>query len=168
MSYEKQNLLLLCCLFLKESAREEILVKTVRATNEKVNPVYFHDINASKGDFDSTDRLKLEAGSPHQNKRLASDSETVLPVDSCLDTETPKVSIQKTVDIAALKPVSDNGINSTDILHSPTSERRTCECNKSIEKSKDRKWAFFFLIKVKKYIKCLYVGNRIYFQVELA
>lgn len=122
----------------QESAREEILVKTVRATNEKVNPVYFHDINASKGDFDSTDRLKLEAGSPHQNKRLASDSETVLPVDSCLDTETPKVSIQKTVDIAALKPVSDNGINSTDILRSPTSERRTCECNKSIEKSKDQ------------------------------
>ncbi|XP_058412722.1 centrosomal protein of 192 kDa isoform X5 [Diceros bicornis minor] len=120
----------------RESTRE-VLVKTISATNAKLNPVYFHDINANKGDFDSMDTLKLEAGSPHQNKPLTSDSETVLPVDRCLDTETPEVSIQENVDVESLKPVSDNGFNSTDILRLPTSERRTRECYNSIPKSKD-------------------------------
>lgn len=54
--------MLFCCLFLKESVREEILVKIVRVINEKVNFVYFYDINVSKGDFDLIDRLKLEVG----------------------------------------------------------------------------------------------------------
>uniref|UniRef100_A0A667H459 Centrosomal protein 192 n=1 Tax=Lynx canadensis TaxID=61383 RepID=A0A667H459_LYNCA len=115
----------------RESAREEVPVKTIRATNAKFNPVYFHDTNASEGDFDVMDPLKLEARSLHQNK-------TVLPMDRCLDTETPKVSIQKYMDRASLKPVSDNEINSTDTLQSPTSERRTCECDKSTEKSKEQ------------------------------
>uniref|UniRef100_A0A452TP60 Centrosomal protein 192 n=1 Tax=Ursus maritimus TaxID=29073 RepID=A0A452TP60_URSMA len=86
------------------------------------------------------DPLKLEAGSLHQNKHLASDSETVLSVDTCLATETPKVSIKKYVDIASLKPISDVEINSTESLRSPTSERRTCEYyrSKSIEKSKEQ------------------------------
>lgn len=90
------------------------------------------------------DPLKLDAGSPHQNKHLASDSETVLPVDRFLDTEMPQVSIQKNVDVASLKSVSDNAFNSADALWSPTSERQTCECYESVGKSKDRKWAFFF------------------------
>lgn len=85
------------------------------------------------------DPLTLEAGSPYENKHLATDSETVLPVDRCLDTETPKVSIQKNMKIASLKSNSDNGINSTDTLQSPASERKTCECSESTEKSKDRK-----------------------------
>ncbi|XP_043415358.1 centrosomal protein of 192 kDa isoform X1 [Prionailurus bengalensis] len=119
-------------------AREEVPVKTIRATNAKFNPVYFHDTNASEGDFDVMDPLKLEARSLHQNKPLASGSKTVLPVDRCLDTETPKVSLQKYMDRASLKPVSDNEINSTDTLQSPTSERRTCECYKSTEKSKEQ------------------------------
>ncbi|XP_011227755.1 centrosomal protein of 192 kDa isoform X2 [Ailuropoda melanoleuca] len=124
----------------RESAREEVPVKTFQATNAKLNPVYFHDTNAGKGDFDLMDPLRLEAGSLHQNKHLASDSETVLPVDTCLATETPKVSIQKYVDIASLKPISDNEINSTESLRSPTSERRTCEYyrSKSVEKSKEQ------------------------------
>uniref|UniRef100_G1MHB9 Centrosomal protein 192 n=1 Tax=Ailuropoda melanoleuca TaxID=9646 RepID=G1MHB9_AILME len=117
----------------RESAREEVPVKTFQATNAKLNPVYFHDTNAGKGDFDLMDPLRLEAGSLHQNK-------TVLPVDTCLATETPKVSIQKYVDIASLKPISDNEINSTESLRSPTSERRTCEYyrSKSVEKSKEQ------------------------------
>ncbi|XP_058548777.1 centrosomal protein of 192 kDa isoform X1 [Neofelis nebulosa] len=122
----------------RESVREEVPVKTIRATNAKFNPVYFHDTNASEGDFDVMDPLKLEARSLHQNKHLASGSKTVLPMDRCLDTETPKVSIQKYTDRASLKPVSDNEINSTDTLQSPTSERRTCECYKSTEKSKEQ------------------------------
>ncbi|KAF3821898.1 hypothetical protein GH733_009455 [Mirounga leonina] len=121
----------------QESTREEVPVKTIQATNAKLNPVCFHDTNASKGDFDLMDPLKLEAGSLHQNKHLASDSERVLPVDRCLDTEMPEVSIQKYVDIASLKPVSDSEINSTDSLRSPTSERRTCDYYKSIKKSKE-------------------------------
>nr|XP_058895836.1 centrosomal protein of 192 kDa isoform X4 [Kogia breviceps] len=120
------------------SGREEVLVKTLRAANVKFNPVYFHDTNASKGDFGLIDPLKLDAGSPHQNKHLASDSETVLPVDRFLDTEMPQVSIQKNVDVASLKSVSDNEFNSADALWSPTSERQTCECYESVGKSKDQ------------------------------
>ncbi|XP_044099598.1 centrosomal protein of 192 kDa isoform X1 [Neovison vison] len=122
----------------RESEREEIPVKTIQATNVKLNPVYFHDTNASKGDFDLMDPLKLEARSLHQDKHLGSDSETVLPVDKCLDTETPEVSIQKYVDVASLKSINDNEINYTDSLRSPTSERRTCEYYKSVEKSEEQ------------------------------
>ncbi|XP_070320635.1 centrosomal protein of 192 kDa isoform X5 [Odocoileus virginianus] len=122
----------------QESGRAEVLVKTLRTPSEKLNPVYFHDTNASKDDFDLMDSLKLEKGSPHQNKHLASDSETVLPVDRFLDTETPQVSIQTNVDVASLKPVSDNAFNSTDALWSPTSERQTCECYELVGKTKDQ------------------------------
>lgn len=121
----------------RECTREEVLVKTIRDTDVKLNPVYFHDTNVSKSDFDLVDPLKLETWSPPQNKHLASDSETVLHMDRCLDTETPKVSIQKNMNTASLKPVSDNGIDSTDIRRSSTSQRRTCECYESIEKRKD-------------------------------
>ncbi|ELK15038.1 Centrosomal protein of 192 kDa [Pteropus alecto] len=122
----------------QECTREDVLVKTITATHAKFNPDYFHDKNASKSDFDLTDPLKLEAGSPHQNKLLASDSEIVLPKNRCLDIETPKVSNQKNTNIASLKSISDNEINSTDTLRSPTSERRTCERYEYIEKSKDQ------------------------------
>ncbi|XP_043744826.1 centrosomal protein of 192 kDa isoform X5 [Cervus elaphus] len=122
----------------QESGRAEVLVKTLRTPNAKLNLVYFHDANASKDDFDLMDSLKLEEGSPHQNKHLASDSETVLPVDRFLDTETPQVSIQTNVDVASLKPVSDNAFNSTDALWSPTSERQTCECYELVGKTKDQ------------------------------
>lgn len=134
MSYEKQNLLLLFYCFLKESTREEILVKTIRTANAKFNPVYFHDdTNVNRDDFDLMNPLKLESGSPHQNKQLASDS----------DTEIPKVSIQKNMNIASLKPINKNSINS-DLLQSPTSKRRACKSYESIEKNKDRKWTFFY------------------------
>lgn len=133
MSYEKQNLLLLFYCFLKESTREEILVKTIRTANAKFNPVYFHDdTNVNRDDFDLMNPLKLESGSTHQNKQLASDS----------DTEIPKVSIQKNTNIASLKPINKNSINS-DLLQSPTSKRRACKSYESIEKNKDRKWTFF-------------------------
>uniref|UniRef100_A0A8C6DSG3 Centrosomal protein 192 n=1 Tax=Moschus moschiferus TaxID=68415 RepID=A0A8C6DSG3_MOSMO len=122
----------------QESGRAEVLVKTLRTPNAKLNPVYFHDTNASKDDFDLMDSLKLEEGSPHQNKHLASDSEVVLPVDRVLDTETPQMSIQTNVDIASLKPIRDNAFNSTDALLSPTSERQTCECYELVGKTKDQ------------------------------
>ncbi|XP_036100839.1 centrosomal protein of 192 kDa isoform X3 [Molossus molossus] len=112
----------------RESTREEVLVKTISAANAKLTPVFFRDTNVSKGDFDLINPLKLEAWSPHQNKSLASDS----------DSEIPKVSIQKNINTASLKPSSDNRINSTDILQLPSSERqRTCESYESIEKSLD-------------------------------
>ena len=114
-------------------------MKTIQAANAKLNPVYFHDTNANKGEFDLVDLLKLDAVSLHEDKHLASNSEIILPMDKRLDTETPKVSIQKYVDKASLKPVSDNGIISPNSLRSPTIERRIYECYKSIEKSKERK-----------------------------
>lgn len=117
----------------RDSGREVVLMKTLRATN-----VYFHDTNASEGDVGLVDPAKLAAGSPHQNKHLASASETVLPVDGFLDTETRKVSIQKSVDVASLKSVSDNGFNSTDALWSPTSARHTCESYELVGNSKDQ------------------------------
>ncbi|XP_057555757.1 centrosomal protein of 192 kDa isoform X3 [Hippopotamus amphibius kiboko] len=122
----------------QESGREDVLVKTLQATNVKLNPVYFCDTNASKDDFDLMDPSKLEAGSPHQNKHLVSDLETVLPVDRFLYAGTPQVSIQKNVDVVSLKPISDSGFNSKDALWSPTSERRTYECYESVGKSKDQ------------------------------
>uniref|UniRef100_A0A8B9XSA9 Centrosomal protein 192 n=1 Tax=Bos mutus grunniens TaxID=30521 RepID=A0A8B9XSA9_BOSMU len=121
-----------------ESGRAEVLVKSLRTPNTKLNPVDFNDTNASKDDFDLMDSLKLEEVSPHQNKHLTSDSETVLPVDRFLDTETPQVSIQTNVDVASLKPVSDNAFNSTDAPWSPTSERQTCECYELVGKTKDQ------------------------------
>ncbi|KAM9632713.1 centrosomal protein of 192 kDa isoform 4-T6 [Trichechus inunguis] len=122
----------------RESTRDEVLVKTSRATDVKLNPVYFHDTNAEKGDLGLTGPLKQGAESLHQNKHLASDSEAVLHLDGCLHPETPRVSNKKNVDITSLKPVDDNGIKSTDILWSPATERRTCDCYESIEKSKDQ------------------------------
>ncbi|XP_008561316.1 PREDICTED: uncharacterized protein LOC103581206 [Galeopterus variegatus] len=121
----------------RESAREDVLVKTVRVTNVKLNPVYFHDTNADKGGFLLTDSIKQGPESSHQNKHSAPGSETVLHVDGCLGTETSTVHVQKNVDIASLKPVSDNVINSTATLSSPTCEGQTCEYYESIEKSKD-------------------------------
>ncbi|XP_048967845.1 centrosomal protein of 192 kDa isoform X2 [Canis lupus baileyi] len=122
----------------REISREEVPVKTIQAANAKLNPVYFHDTNANKGEFDLVDLLKLDAVSLHEDKHLASNSEIILPMDKRLDTETPKVSIQKYVDKASLKPVSDNGIISPNSLRSPTIERRIYECYKSIEKSKEQ------------------------------
>ncbi|XP_037661527.1 centrosomal protein of 192 kDa isoform X2 [Choloepus didactylus] len=78
------------------------------------------------------------AESPHQNRHLASGSEAVLHLDGCLDTEIPEATIQKKVDVASLKPVNDNRINSTDVLRSPTSERRACVCYESVGKNKDQ------------------------------
>ncbi|XP_059736760.1 nucleoporin SEH1 isoform X11 [Bos taurus] len=122
----------------QESGRAEVLVKSLRTPNTKLNPIDFNDTNASKDDFDLMDSLKLEEVSPHQNKHLTSDSETVLPVDRFLDTEMPQVSIQTNVDVASLKPVSDNAFNSTDAPWSPTSERQTCECYELVGKTKDQ------------------------------
>ncbi|KAM8784129.1 centrosomal protein of 192 kDa [Rhynchonycteris naso] len=112
----------------RESTSGEVLVKTIRATDVKLNPVYFHDTNVNKGGFDLMNSLKQEAGSHPQDRYLVLDS----------DTEISKVSIQKSLNTASLKPVSDNRINSTDTLQSPTGEKRTYERCESIEKSKDQ------------------------------
>ncbi|XP_068849763.1 centrosomal protein of 192 kDa [Capricornis sumatraensis] len=122
----------------QESRRAEVLVKTLRTPSAKLNPIDFHDTNANKDDFDLMDSLKLEEGFPHQNKHLASDPETILPVDRFLDTEMPQVSIQTNVDVASLKPVSDNAFNSTDAPWSTTSERQTCEGYELVGKTKDQ------------------------------
>ncbi|XP_030781620.1 centrosomal protein of 192 kDa isoform X7 [Rhinopithecus roxellana] len=114
-----------------ESTSKDVLVKTLRTTDLKLNSDNFHDANANKGGFDPTDPAKQGVECPHQNK-------TVLHMDGCLDTETPTVSIQENVDVASLKPISDSGINFSDALWSPTCERRTCERHKSVEKSKDK------------------------------
>ncbi|XP_063572889.1 centrosomal protein of 192 kDa isoform X9 [Pongo abelii] len=114
-----------------ESASKDVLVKTLRAIDVKLNSDNFHDANANKGGFDLTDPVKQGAECPHQNK-------TVLHMDGCLDTETRTVSIQENADVASLKPISDSGINFTDAIWSPTCERRTCECHESIEKNKDK------------------------------
>ncbi|XP_063497333.1 centrosomal protein of 192 kDa isoform X18 [Symphalangus syndactylus] len=114
-----------------ECASKDVLVKTLRAIDVKLNSDNFHDANANRGGFDLTDPVKQVAECPHQNK-------TVLHMDGCLDTETPTVSIQENVDVASLKPISDSEINFTDALWSPACERRTCECHESIEKNKDR------------------------------
>ncbi|XP_055095316.2 centrosomal protein of 192 kDa isoform X12 [Symphalangus syndactylus] len=114
-----------------ECASKDVLVKTLRAIDVKLNSDNFHDANANRGGFDLTDPVKQVAECPHQNK-------TVLHMDGCLDTETPTVSIQENVDVASLKPISDSEINFTDALWSPACERRTCECHESIEKNKDK------------------------------
>uniref|UniRef100_A0A0D9RY34 Centrosomal protein 192 n=1 Tax=Chlorocebus sabaeus TaxID=60711 RepID=A0A0D9RY34_CHLSB len=114
-----------------ESTNKDVLVKTLRTTDLKLNSDNFHDANANRGGFDPTDPVKQGVECPHQNK-------TVLHMDGCLDTETSTVSIQEAVDVASLKPISDSGINFSDALWSPTCERRTCECHESIEKNKDK------------------------------
>ncbi|KAL0613863.1 Centrosomal protein of 192 kDa [Plecturocebus cupreus] len=119
------------CIRGKESARKDVLVKTLRAPDVKLNSDNFHDANANGG-FDPNDPVKQGAECPHQNK-------TVLHMDGCLNTETPKVSIQENMDVASLKPISDSGINFADAVWSPASERRTCECYESIEKNKDKR-----------------------------
>ncbi|XP_035865245.1 centrosomal protein of 192 kDa isoform X2 [Phyllostomus discolor] len=110
----------------KENTKEEVLEKTIRAAKVKPNADYFHDTNVNKDDFDLINPFKLESKSPHQNKHLA----------SATDTEIPQVFIQKNMNLASLKPISDNRMNST-IFQSPTSKRQTCEYYESIEKSKD-------------------------------
>lgn len=97
----------------------------------KPNADYFHNTHVNKDDFDLINPFKLESKSPHQNKHLA----------SATDTEVPQVFIQKNMNLVSLKPISDNRKNST-IFQSPTSKRRTCEYYESIEKSKDRKLTF--------------------------
>ncbi|XP_033034312.1 centrosomal protein of 192 kDa isoform X5 [Trachypithecus francoisi] len=114
-----------------ESTSKDVLVKTLRTTDLKLNSDNFHDANANKGGFDPTDPVKQGVECPHQNK-------TVLHMDGCLDTETPTVSIQENVDVASLKPISDSGINFSDALWSPTCERRTCERHESVKKNKDK------------------------------
>ncbi|KAB1258255.1 Centrosomal protein of 192 kDa, partial [Camelus dromedarius] len=121
----------------QESAREEVLVKTLGAANAKLNPVYFHDTSARKEDFDLVDPLKPEAGSPHQSKHLTAEAETALPTDGCSDPETREVSAQENVHVAALKPVRDDGVSSADALWPPAGEWRTCEYYESFGKSKD-------------------------------
>ncbi|XP_024435919.2 centrosomal protein of 192 kDa isoform X2 [Desmodus rotundus] len=111
----------------KENTSEEFLVKTIRAANAKPNADYFLDTNVNKDDFDLINPFKLESESPLQNKHLA----------SATDTEIPQVFIQKNINVASLKPISDNRINST-IFQSPTSKRRTCEYYESSEKIKDQ------------------------------
>ncbi|XP_014437849.1 centrosomal protein of 192 kDa isoform X2 [Tupaia chinensis] len=122
----------------QESSKEDILAKTLKATSANLNPVYFYDMNADKSGFDQTDSIKQETESSHQNKDLTSESEIASHMDGYLDTEMPTMPIQKNVDMASLKPTNDNGINSADILWSPTCERRTCECYESSEKSKEQ------------------------------
>ncbi|KAM5304920.1 centrosomal protein of 192 kDa isoform 3-T3 [Glossophaga mutica] len=111
----------------KENTREEVLEKTVSAANAKPNADYFHDRNVNKDDFDLINPFKLESESPHQNKHLA----------PATDTEIPQVFIQENMNLASLKPISDNRMNSP-IFQSPTKKRRTCEYYESIEKSKDQ------------------------------
>ncbi|XP_007949874.2 centrosomal protein of 192 kDa [Orycteropus afer afer] len=124
----------------QESIREEVLVKvkTTGATDVKLNPVCFHDTNAEKGDFGLTEPLKQGTEFLHKKKHLESYSEALLNLDECVDTETSKVYILKNVDITSLTPVIDNGIKSADVTWSPNSERRTCDCYESIEKSKNQ------------------------------
>ncbi|XP_064150825.1 centrosomal protein of 192 kDa isoform X1 [Loxodonta africana] len=122
----------------RESTRDEVLVKTSRATDVKPNPVYFHDTNAEKGVFGRTGPSKQGTESLHQNEPLASDTEAALQLDGCLYPEIPKASVRKSMDITSLKPVNDSGIKSTDTAWSPTTERRTCDCYEFVEKSKDQ------------------------------
>ncbi|KAM4841247.1 centrosomal protein of 192 kDa isoform 1-T2 [Thomomys bottae] len=120
-----------------EMVRENILEKTLNATSEKLDSIYFHTTNAKKSDFDRTDSIKDGKESPHQNKHLMSDLERVLQVDRCSESETPAVSIKKDVGTESLIPINDEGINSTNNLWSSNSGRITCEHHEPIEKKKD-------------------------------
>uniref|UniRef100_A0A8D2JLW5 Centrosomal protein 192 n=1 Tax=Sciurus vulgaris TaxID=55149 RepID=A0A8D2JLW5_SCIVU len=115
----------------RESAREDVLVKTISTASEKLAPVCFPDTNAGDSGSDLTDSVAQRTEAPHQDK-------AGLHTDGCSDTETATVSVQTDVCIASLKPMSDNGISSTDILWSPTCDRRTCECYESVEKNEEQ------------------------------
>nr|XP_042120200.1 centrosomal protein of 192 kDa isoform X4 [Peromyscus maniculatus bairdii] len=122
----------------REYTGEDVLGKTLRAVDETLNPTYSHNTNDGKGASDLADSVKQDSESPHQNKHLASDLETVLNVDRCLNTETPAVFVQKVGSIASLKTNGDNGVSSSDSLWSPTCERRACEFYESVTKPNDQ------------------------------
>ncbi|XP_062057295.1 centrosomal protein of 192 kDa isoform X1 [Lepus europaeus] len=123
----------------RESTREGVLMKTLVATKEKLNPVHSHDASADdNSSSDLNDPVNQGAGAPQQSKHLVLDSETTLRVDGCLDSGTPAASAQKPVDVVSLKPASNDGINSNAILWSPTCERRTCAFYDFIGKNKDQ------------------------------
>ncbi|XP_042539598.1 centrosomal protein of 192 kDa isoform X1 [Dipodomys spectabilis] len=121
----------------REMVRENILEKTLNATSEKLNSIYFHTTNAEKSDCDQTDFIKDGEESPHQNKHLPSDLESVLHKDRCSHTETPTISIKKDMGTESSMPTNDGGINSTNNLWSSNSGRITCEYHESIEKKRD-------------------------------
>lgn len=120
-------------------AGEAVLGEKFCTVDETLSPPYSHSTDDVKGGFDLADSRKQDSESHHQNKHLASDLETVLNVDRCLNTETPSVVIQKGGSVSSLKTNGDNGINFPDTLWSPTCERRACEFYESVTKPNDRK-----------------------------
>lgn len=112
-------------------------MKRLPAVGETLRPTYSHSTNETEGAFDPADYIQQDSESPHQNKHLAPDLETVLNVDRCLNTETPAVFIQKDGNIASSKTNGDNGINSPDTLWSPTCDRRACDFYESDAKTND-------------------------------
>ncbi|XP_031221807.1 centrosomal protein of 192 kDa isoform X2 [Mastomys coucha] len=116
----------------------EAMVTRLRAVAETLRPTDSHSTNETKDGSAPADYLKQDSESPHQDKHLASNFETVPNLDRCLDTETPTVSVQKDGDIASLKTNGDNEINSPDTLWSPTSERRACGFYESSAKTNDK------------------------------
>ncbi|XP_028630112.1 centrosomal protein of 192 kDa isoform X2 [Grammomys surdaster] len=117
---------------------EDIVVKRPHAVDETLRSTCSHSSNETKGGFDPADYINQNSESPHQNQHLASDLETVLNVDRCLNTETPTVVIQKHGNLASSKTNGDNGVNSSDTLWSPTCERRACEFYESGAKTNDK------------------------------
>ncbi|KAL1773624.1 centrosomal protein of 192 kDa isoform X1 [Sigmodon hispidus] len=122
----------------RECAGKDVLGKMLCIVDKTLNPTCSHNTTDAKSGFDSADAMTQGADSPHQNKHMASDSETVLNVDKCLNMETPTVLIQKVGSIAPLKTNGDNVINSPDTLWSPTCERRTCELHEAVTKPSDQ------------------------------
>ncbi|XP_052011848.1 centrosomal protein of 192 kDa isoform X3 [Apodemus sylvaticus] len=122
----------------RECGGGDILVKRLPAVGETLRPTYSHSTNETEGAFDPADYIQQDSESPHQNKHLAPDLETVLNVDRCLNTETPAVFIQKDGNIASSKTNGDNGINSPDTLWSPTCDRRACDFYESGAKTNDK------------------------------
>ncbi|XP_050013804.1 centrosomal protein of 192 kDa isoform X3 [Alexandromys fortis] len=119
-------------------AGEAVLGEKPCTVDETLSSPYSHSKDDVKGGFDLADSRKWDSESPHQNKHLASDLETVLNVDRCLNTETPSVFIQKGGSVSSLKTNGDGGINSPDTLWSPTCERRACEFYESVTKPNDQ------------------------------
>nr|XP_021515189.1 centrosomal protein of 192 kDa isoform X1 [Meriones unguiculatus] len=117
---------------------EDVVVKELCAEDETLSLTYSHSTHDAKGGFYPADSKKQDSELLHQNKHLASDLETVLNVDRCLNTETPIVFIQKDGNITSVKTSGDNGINSPDNLWSPTCERRACEFYESVAKTNDQ------------------------------
>nr|XP_048275455.1 centrosomal protein of 192 kDa isoform X2 [Myodes glareolus] len=115
-----------------------VLGEKPRTVDETLSPPYSLSTDDVKGGFDLADSRKQDSESPHQNKHLASDLETVLNVDRCLNTETPSVFIQNGGSVSSLKTNGDNGINFPDTLWSPTCERRACEFYESVTKPNDQ------------------------------